>query len=69
MEVSPSRAEGEKEDVTNTFHEDDIINIILKKFNTKKKNKNTTESFFTQQIHIKPPEGLTIGANSSLAPN
>ena len=45
-------------------HPDDIVKIVMKKFNSSAKLSNTS-SFFTQQIQVQPPEGLinSIGNN------
>ena len=50
--------------------QNDIIRIIMKKFNSKAKSKNAG-SFFTQQIQVQPPEGLInlIGSEGSWAPS
>jgi tetratricopeptide (TPR) repeat protein len=50
--------------------ENDIIRIIMKKFNSKAKAK-AVGSFFTQQIQVQPPEGLIniIGSEGSWAPS
>jgi len=52
--------------------EDDnnIINVLMKKFNTKTKNRSVG-SFFSQQIQVQPPEGLIniIGSEGSWAPS
>jgi len=45
-------------------HLDDIVRIVLKKFNSNAHVSNSS-SFFTQQIQVQPPEGLinSIGGN------
>ena len=45
-------------------HIDDIVKIVMLKFNSNAKLKNSN-SFFTQQIQVQPPEGLvnSIGGN------
>lgn len=50
--------------------DNDIIRIIMGKFNSKAKSK-TVGSFFTQQIQVQPPEGLInlIGSEGSWAPS
>lgn len=50
--------------------ENDIIRIIMAKFNSKAKRK-AVGSFFTQQIQVQPPEGLIniIGSEGSWAPS
>jgi hypothetical protein len=54
-------------------HLDDIVKIVIRKFNSNAKLSNSA-SFFTQQIQVQPPEGLinSIGGNvkdSSWAPS
>ena len=50
--------------------QNDIVRVIMKKFNSKAKSKNKG-SFFTQQIQVQPPEGLInlIGSEGSWAPS
>ncbi|CDW73352.1 tpr domain containing protein [Stylonychia lemnae] len=45
-------------------HADDIVKIVMRKFNSSAKLQNST-SFFTQQIQVQPPDGLinSIGNN------
>lgn len=49
--------------------QNDILRIIMMKFNSTAKSK--TQSFFTQQIQVQPPEGLIniIGQDGSWAPS
>lgn len=46
---------------------DSIINIVLRKFNYKK-SAGGNDSFFVQQIHVQPPDGLNSTVSSPLAP-
>lgn len=50
--------------------ENDIVRIIMGKFNSKAKSKKVG-TFFTQQIQVQPPEGLIniIGSEGSWAPS
>jgi hypothetical protein len=46
---------------------DNLIGIVLKKFNYRR-NTSGNASFFVQQIHVQPPEGLNATASSPLTP-
>ena len=50
--------------------ENDVVRIIMNKFNSKARTKKVG-TFFTQQIQVQPPEGLIniIGAEGSWAPS
>jgi hypothetical protein len=63
-QLTQSIADLEEED------ENDIINIVMNKFNSKMKSRSVG-SFFSQQIQVQPPEGLIniIGSEGSWAPS
>jgi hypothetical protein len=47
-----------------TSHEDDIVKIVMQKFNST--SKKVGQSFFTQQIQVQPPEGLVNSVGGSV---
>jgi hypothetical protein len=67
-EVSPEGSPMRNEMPDLNGHEEDIISIILKKFNSKLNSKKISPSFFTQQIHVQPPEGLNATISAPLTP-
>lgn len=46
---------------------DNIITLVLKKFNSKKATKKSS-SFFVQQIHVQPPDGINATVAAPLTP-
>ena len=47
--------------------QDDLVKIVLRKFNHKRGQKGNP-SFFVQQIHVQPPEGLNATVAAPLTP-